>query len=702
MDMITCQNSWAKIAQSDSWTQRYQRNNKRTGLKNLRCFPYCSDDHKARGFCGRPVTIHMSLSPTDSVSDYMFYGEFVKADSTTNAEYSSIKLHQAIAKERTKKDPFNPWYKGDVTDTSSIPNIAVVEFNRQKKGWHYGWVSNKHSCDLEHLFRAYVFKKVSNDETFDLLMSVNSPTFTLFCRRRQRDLVPNLPQQLRKQVKLTSSSLRPLLPDGSQSSSEMVAAKSLMKMSTKKKMTSKQRKAEKIIWKVIKALLAVEQKQVQESTNLLFCKDCGPSQINPPSVTSTGEKGVCCICKVPLGSPSVTSPVTETNLLSLPSSEEKVETNSIVDSKTLTEYLDSFLPEFNDIGSLPSEEIGLPDYEAPLDLDYTFGVFDDFTSQQEVTLDRNSVLEELGKFLINEKSLTTALNKLLMNKSSQLKSFTKRKSLVLAVFAEQIQIFLTKFGIGLNQLNEMLSETAVSAKTQKSNDFEQFTNSEEVRAYLAPPETEPISSLTIDQKYEVLLELQRILEGDFVYDERLSHIHELIRKDVGIPWIVRKVMGSAERNYSNRFLNVDKESILAGKVKLETTVKSKLLDSGKKVYTFDSKNYSSNFKWPIPVKKAELKKNFLPSTRGYIDYDRKTIVVFHLYGNLHRTVRHLSLQRDHTTVESIYAYQRRKHETENWNNVFVLTSKRLPAVSVKPEISEGFSDLPGSLVDIPR
>ncbi len=40
----------------------YQRNNKRTGLKNVRCFPHCSEPHIEKGFCGRPVVLRVARS----------------------------------------------------------------------------------------------------------------------------------------------------------------------------------------------------------------------------------------------------------------------------------------------------------------------------------------------------------------------------------------------------------------------------------------------------------------------------------------------------------------------------------------------------------------------------------------------------------------------------------------------------------------
>ena len=45
------------------FSTRYQRNNKRGGIKNMRCFPTCGDLHRERGFCGRSVGVLVNGVP---------------------------------------------------------------------------------------------------------------------------------------------------------------------------------------------------------------------------------------------------------------------------------------------------------------------------------------------------------------------------------------------------------------------------------------------------------------------------------------------------------------------------------------------------------------------------------------------------------------------------------------------------------------
>jgi hypothetical protein len=48
------------------FVEKYQRNNKQKGLKNLRCFPTCSPRHKESGYCGRPAELRVAHPPGDS------------------------------------------------------------------------------------------------------------------------------------------------------------------------------------------------------------------------------------------------------------------------------------------------------------------------------------------------------------------------------------------------------------------------------------------------------------------------------------------------------------------------------------------------------------------------------------------------------------------------------------------------------------
>mmetsp|Transcript_20379 Transcript_20379/g.40063 ORF Transcript_20379/g.40063 Transcript_20379/m.40063 type:complete len:899 (+) Transcript_20379:876-3572(+) len=201
----------AAFVDAHLYTRRYQRNNKRSGLKNLRCFPLCSDEHKLRGFCGRPVYIEVDNPEHKRLR---VFGEFVKLPNKGDAEPGLhigdiVNKTQLTENMRTKTEQFNPWLEGESEDgaINSESNHARFVINKAKRGWHYGWVANKHTCESEHVLRAYVLEEVTAS-SLRVIMTHDTPSFTLFCRRRQRQNLDRLPAQLKMQLELQDESKR--------------------------------------------------------------------------------------------------------------------------------------------------------------------------------------------------------------------------------------------------------------------------------------------------------------------------------------------------------------------------------------------------------------------------------------------------------------------------------------------------------------
>lgn len=176
----------------------YQRNNKRGGLKNLRCFPSCSEEHRVRGFCGRSVVVTFrssaaaavsssSSSPSDSPPSPEKLRCFVEFEEDFVDPYkypNIVDLEFLQSKLRTKVNPTNPSIEGTLRLGMSA-NTIVFEFNQERRGWHYGWVSNKHVCETKHRLVCRLYEEIAPN-TFKLLSSCMSPEFVLFCRRRRR------------------------------------------------------------------------------------------------------------------------------------------------------------------------------------------------------------------------------------------------------------------------------------------------------------------------------------------------------------------------------------------------------------------------------------------------------------------------------------------------------------------------------------
>jgi hypothetical protein len=166
----------------------YQRNNKRGGLKNLRCFPDCGAQHKERGFCGRSVKVAVAGAGDETVC----FGQFVRADlhadssAGLNPELGDcVPLTMLEALERSPSEVTKPFIRGEAGLSS--PDSQLFEFNRKLKGWHYGWAANKHSCNAEHVFKVYVFERCASSRGLLWCRAtlISSP-FMLFCRRRRR------------------------------------------------------------------------------------------------------------------------------------------------------------------------------------------------------------------------------------------------------------------------------------------------------------------------------------------------------------------------------------------------------------------------------------------------------------------------------------------------------------------------------------
>ena len=208
----TCASNHANLTQSlcgefvnvDLWAAQYHRNNKRGGLKNIRCFPHCTDGtHKSKGFCGAPIRVVLTqkdLAPFSSKRDYVVCMEIGKT--MQSSEERTIKIGENISREklngmmRTASKPFNNLIEGKQImgpkSSPRDPNLQAVstnyvfQFHYEKRGWHYGFAGNKHLSKTQHCVRALVFTHdATHQGDLKCVNIVTSPSFTLTCRRRK-------------------------------------------------------------------------------------------------------------------------------------------------------------------------------------------------------------------------------------------------------------------------------------------------------------------------------------------------------------------------------------------------------------------------------------------------------------------------------------------------------------------------------------
>jgi hypothetical protein len=101
-----------------------------------------------------------------------------------------------------------PWLCAGEQQTFE-PTQSLFVFNRENMSWHYGWTSNRHTCNSPHALLAYVFRADGTD-AMTCVARCSSPEFVLFCRRRRRfELEPRAPiaEPNRKKQKQRADSL---------------------------------------------------------------------------------------------------------------------------------------------------------------------------------------------------------------------------------------------------------------------------------------------------------------------------------------------------------------------------------------------------------------------------------------------------------------------------------------------------------------
>jgi len=192
------------------WAQAYQRNNKANGQKNLRCFPnHCQGLGHQRGFCGHSIVVNFYYVPQNFKGALYSFAHFCIADCELNSPAAAaargvsrerfqsgdiLTVEQVRCKIRQADDPLLEYIEGLELQDRRLDGDGMVrvnfEFNRNLKGWHYGFLGSKLTRNVYHTFRAYVLELLpgANGESdrYRVLASVTSPKWKLFCRRRNR------------------------------------------------------------------------------------------------------------------------------------------------------------------------------------------------------------------------------------------------------------------------------------------------------------------------------------------------------------------------------------------------------------------------------------------------------------------------------------------------------------------------------------
>ncbi|KAF0692691.1 Aste57867_16244 [Aphanomyces stellatus] len=169
------------LTQWNAFRPSYQRNNKKGGTKNLRCFPNCCNGvHATKGFCGSAVTarfqwLHVQ-DPIPLVHLVAQFSPMADIGQPRWATFSALPTSMDLG-----------WYIGDCVSVDE--SEVVVSFNTVLKGWHYGWVSNRHASDTLHALCVYALVEAGSSGTVECIHRIHTPLFRIFSRRRAKDML---------------------------------------------------------------------------------------------------------------------------------------------------------------------------------------------------------------------------------------------------------------------------------------------------------------------------------------------------------------------------------------------------------------------------------------------------------------------------------------------------------------------------------
>lgn len=188
---------------------RYQRNNKKGGQKNLRCFPCCRNGrHVSSGFCGDSIRVHVAVSritesggikicPISTTQPAVLaYARFLNLEGAFDPAVSgpevfpgqTIDRYDLLQYVRDKGHPLNPLFPGILRGAAmeSTLQSAIFEFNAECKAWQYGWTAPRgqgvSGSDAQHVLEI-LFVKPMGSYLF-CLERLRSDTFSIYSSRR--------------------------------------------------------------------------------------------------------------------------------------------------------------------------------------------------------------------------------------------------------------------------------------------------------------------------------------------------------------------------------------------------------------------------------------------------------------------------------------------------------------------------------------
>ncbi|CAI5713580.1 unnamed protein product [Hyaloperonospora brassicae] len=189
--------------------QRYQRNNKKGGQKNLRCFPCCRNGrHVSSGFCGDSIKVHVAVTRVTESGGVkicpihttrpgvLAFARFLNLDGAFDPTVSgpevvpgqTIEKTNVLAWVRDKQHPMSPLFPGILRGAAmeTLSQSAIFEFNAECKAWHYGWTAPRgqglSGNDTRHVLEVLFMKPMGS--YMYCLERLRSDGFSIYSSRR--------------------------------------------------------------------------------------------------------------------------------------------------------------------------------------------------------------------------------------------------------------------------------------------------------------------------------------------------------------------------------------------------------------------------------------------------------------------------------------------------------------------------------------
>jgi len=188
----------------------YLRNNKRGGLKNLRCFPEClPSGHHPTGFCGHSVSVRLSGEPLPKST--IVVGRFSTVENSKSIREalaltlgSKVDKKKLIERIRKKEDPLKEFFPAfQVGETIRVDEQQFCsEFRFSPLSWHYGWRSSKHTREQAHVFNVFVMTPFNKRQLVCVSTTSTSPFLLASSKRAHGQTEPEVQHLVATQAEI--------------------------------------------------------------------------------------------------------------------------------------------------------------------------------------------------------------------------------------------------------------------------------------------------------------------------------------------------------------------------------------------------------------------------------------------------------------------------------------------------------------------